>query len=346
VKLDKSRQQRIIALTIVAILLLAIVLIALDWSEVRQIVGKADWKQAFVALAFTLISYLCLSFGYVLVNRAFTIRIAWRELFEVGFVSTTLNNILAFLGAAGHSLRLALIRRRGVAAGEILAASIFHSYINNVMMLILLAVGLIWLLISHTVYGGRAISLSLIAGMLVFSLVVATAMVFVSRLRAWIFRMTNAVWHLVTRRDITSLLTEFNKALTHGLVALRGRWLVLVLILGLMAGDWAFAAIALWFCFAALGHTPGLGILLSGFGIGISAGNLSMIPGGLGVQESSMAGVYALLGISLAQAFLASILFRVVYDFVPFFLSLALYRRLIRKRNQANTPTDNGSHLR
>lgn len=345
-KMDKSRQQRIIALTIVAFLLLAIVLVALDWSEVRQIVGKAEWKLTFVALAFTIISYLCLSFGYVLVNRAFAVRIAWRELFEVGFVSTALNNILAFLGAAGHSLRLALIRRQGVAAGEIMAASIFHSYLNNVMMLILLAVGLIWLLISHTVYGGGAISLGLVAGMLVFSLVVATAMILVNSLRSWVLRMTNAAWHLATRRDITPLLKEFNNALTHGLVALQGRRLVLTLLLVLMAGDWAFAAIALWFCFDALGRAPSLGILLSGFGIGISAGNLSMVPGGLGVQETSMAGVYALLGISLAQAMLASILFRVVYDFVPFFLSLTLYGRLIRRRGQVSRPTDNGSHLR
>jgi uncharacterized membrane protein YbhN (UPF0104 family) len=118
-KMDKSHQQRIITLTVVAFLLLAILLIALDWSEVGQIVCKADWKLTFVALAFTIISYLCLSFGYVLINKVFAVRIAWRELFEVGFVSTTLNNILAFLDAAGHSLRLALIQRQGVAAGEI-----------------------------------------------------------------------------------------------------------------------------------------------------------------------------------------------------------------------------------
>jgi uncharacterized protein (TIRG00374 family) len=345
-KMDKPRQQRIITLTIVAFLLLAVLLVALDWSEVRQIVGKADWKLTFVALAFTIISYLCLSFGYVLVNRAFAVRIAWRELFEVGLVSTTLNNILAFLGAAGHSLRLALIRRPGVATGEILAASIFHSYLNNVMMLILLAVGLIWLPISHTVYSGGAIGLGLIAGMLIFSLVVATAMVFVGRLRAWVLRMTNTAWHLVTRRDITPLLKEFDNALTHGLVALRSRQLMLNLLLVLMAADWVFAAVALSFCFDALGRAPSWGILLSGFGIGISAGNLSMVPGGLGVQESSMAGVYALLGISFAQAVLASILFRVVYDFIPFFLSLTLYGRLIRRQGQVSRPTDNGSHLR
>ena len=332
-KLNKSRQQRIIALTVVAFVLLAVLLVALDWNQVRQIVGKADWKLTLVALVFTSISYLCLIFGYVLINRAFAVQIAWRELFEVGLVSTALNNILAFLGAVGHSLRLALIKRPGVAAGGILAASIFHSYINNVMMLLLLTMGLISLLVSHIVYGGSAVGLGLIAGILVFLLIVATAIILISPLRLRVLRVSNAVSRFVTHRDITPFLTDFNNALTQGIVVLRSRRWTLTVLLVLMAGDWAFAAVALWFCFSALGHAPSFGVLLSGFGIGISVGNISMVPGGLGVQEASMAGVYALLGTSFAQAVLASILFRVVYDFVPFFMSLALYRRLLRRQS-------------
>jgi uncharacterized protein (TIRG00374 family) len=303
----------------------------LDWSEVRQIIGKAEWHLAFVALLFTAISYLCLSFGYALVNRVFGVQVSWGELFEVGLVSTTLNNILAFLGAAGHSLRLALIRRKGAQTGEILAASIFHSYVNNVMMLVMLVVGLLWLLASHTVYGANAMDFGLVAGMLLLSLVVVTAMLLVSPLRSTMLRISNWVWHSITHRDITLLLSDFSEALSQGVIALRRRRLTLTLLLGLMVGDWAFAAVALWFCFGALGRAPMLGTLLSGFGIGVSAGNISMIPGGLGIQEASMAGVYSILGIPFAQAVLASILFRVVYDFVPFLLSLALYGWLLRK---------------
>jgi uncharacterized membrane protein YbhN (UPF0104 family) len=60
-KLDKSRQQRIIALTVVAFVLLAILLVALDWDEARQIVDRANWGLTLVALLFTALSYLCLS---------------------------------------------------------------------------------------------------------------------------------------------------------------------------------------------------------------------------------------------------------------------------------------------
>jgi uncharacterized protein (TIRG00374 family) len=331
VKMTNSRQRKIIAISVIVFVVLAVLIVFLDWNQIHQIIGKAHWQLTLVALLFTIISYFCLSFGYVLVDRVFGIRIGWWKLFEVGIVSSTLNNILGFAGAAGHSLRVGLITRRGIDAGEVLAASIFHSYLNNVMLLLLLALGLISLLFSHIIYGGSAVGLGLIAAILVVSLIVSTAMIFIPQLKSWLLHLVNTVWHFFTHRDITQFLTDLDHGLTRGLVVLKGHRWELTLLLGLMAGEWAFQAVALWFCFGALGNTPNLGVLLSGFGIGLSAGNLSMVPGGLGVQEASMAGIYALLGVSFAQAALVAILFRVVYDFVPFFISLPFYARLTRR---------------
>jgi uncharacterized protein (TIRG00374 family) len=329
--MTNSGRHKIIVITMVVFVLLAILIIILAWDQVHQIIGKAQWQLTLAALFFTIISYVCLSFGYVLVNSVFGIKIGRWQLFEIGIVSTTLNNILGFLGTAGHSLRVQLIKRPGIDAGEVLAASIFHSYLNNVMLLLLLALGLISLLVSHIVYGGSAIGLGLIAAILVASLVVSTAIIFLPQFKSRLLHFAKTVWHFFTHRDITPFLTDLNHGLTRGLAALKGRPRELTLLLGLMAGEWAFEAVALWFCFGALGSAPDLGVLLSGFGIGLSAGNLSMVPGGLGVQEASMAGIYALLGMSFAQTALVAILFRVVYDFVPFFISLAFYVRLIRR---------------
>ncbi len=326
-----SRQQTILVLTIVGFVALAVLAVALDWKQVSQVVGKSNLVLTLAALAFTTVSYVCLSAGYVIINRAFGIPVGWGHLFQVGLVSSALNNVLAFLGAAGHSLRLALVRQPSGRGGEVLAASLFHSYVNNVMMFVLMVVGLLIVLASNIVYGGGALSLALITAFLILGLAVATAMLFIARLRYWLIGRFAWLWHLITRKDLMPFMNEFSHALTHGLAALGRRPAMLAVMLVLMLGDWAFAAVALWFCFAALGGAPGVGILLSGFGIGISAGNLSFLPGGLGVQEASMAGVFALLGRSFGQAVLAAILFRVVYDFVPFFLSLSLYGRLLRR---------------
>jgi uncharacterized protein (TIRG00374 family) len=330
--MTNSRQTIIIGITVLVFVLLAVLIVFLDWNEVRQITGKAEWWFTIAALLLTGISYSCLSAGYVVVSRVFGIGTGWWELFEVGLVSSALNNMLGFAGAAGHSLRVQLIRGKEIDAGQVLAASIFHSYLNNVMLLLLLAVGLLSLLFSHVVYGGSAIGLGLISVILVASLVVSTAIIFVPWLKSLLLQLTRVIVQIFSHRDITQFLRELDHALVQGLVTLRGRPLELTLLLGLMVSEWAFQAVALWFCFGALGNTPGTGVLLSGFGIGLSAGNLSTIPGGLGVQEASMAGTYALLGIPFAQAALVAILFRVVYDFIPFFISLPLYTRLIRTR--------------
>jgi uncharacterized protein (TIRG00374 family) len=97
----------------------------------------------------------------------------------------------------------------------------------------------------------------------------------------------------------------------------------------LVVGDWVCMVAVLGFCFDALGNPIEPAVLLIGFVVGIAVGLLSMIPGGLGVQEGSMAAVYALLGVPLGQAVLAAILFRVVYYFAPFLVSLGFYRRLM-----------------
>jgi len=287
-----------------------------------------------VAVLFSLMSDFCLSYDYALINKAFSIPLGSVESTEVGFVSSAMNNILALMGAAGHSLRLVLTSRRGIEAGEIIAASIFHSYVNNIMMLALLVLGLALLLFGHIVFGGNLAALGLALAILALLFLIVTAMIVLRSLRSWVLRVSGMMWHFFFRRNITPFLTELDNALGRGLQALRAHPVFLSVVLLVMAAQWAFAAGSLWFCFYALGRAPHLGVLLSGFGIGISAGNLSMLPGGLGVQEASMAGVFALLGTPFAQAALASILFRVTNNFVPFLISLGFYWELLRRRGR------------
>ncbi|HAI08542.1 MAG: hypothetical protein CL702_07565 [Chloroflexi bacterium] len=74
------------------------------------------------------------------------------------------------------------------------------------------------------------------------------------------------------------------------------------------------------------------GVVVTGFAVGVAAGVMSMVPGGLGVQEGSMAGAYHLLGVPLEQGVLVSFLFRLVYYMVPFGVSLLFYRNVLRER--------------
>jgi uncharacterized protein (TIRG00374 family) len=137
--------------------------------------------------------------------------------------------------------------------------------------------------------------------------------------------------HFITRHKIDTALNDFDNAMTRGVTLIRHRPGVLLMLLLVAVGDWVGAITALWFCFAALGTLCGVGTLITGFSLGITAGFISMIPGGLGVQEGSMVGIFTLLGIPGSTAVLAAILFRIVYYFVPFLISLGFYYRLLRE---------------
>lgn len=330
---EKGIRQRNIILPVLALIVLAALVIVFDWKEVHPIFGKADWKFTLIALISTGVSYFVLSSSYALVNRLFGIRLGWRALLGIGFVSATMNNMVTFLGFAGHSLRVVLSARRDIEPGKIMAASIFHALMHNLMMFILPAAGLTWLAVTRSISGERALILSVTAGILITLLLGVTFVMFYTPLRSPMLDIVGKIWHSVVHRDISGFLKELDNAMHDALNAIQFHRFTLFLSLVLMVADWVLGVVTLWFCFNALGSAPDFGVMLTGYSVGILAGNIIMLPGGLGVQEASMAGMYALMGISFGAAALAAILFRVVYEFVPFFASLLFYRSLIRGAN-------------
>ena len=331
-RLLSPRRSKTIVLIVAAFVVVAAVLIALKWKEVSQVLAQATWQYTALAVASCLASDACLSYGYVLVNRAFSIKMGSLELLEIGFVSSTLNNVMALAGAPAHSMRVMLTKQRGVDSGEIVAASLFHSFVSNVVILALFIVGLVSLLFGHVVLGSSPATVIFAVVMVVALFVLVTAIMVVRSLRKWVLRLVKTVWKWASHRDISPFMNDLDGALSRGLGGFKRHRLLLVGLVLVEVADWALSAGGLWFCFAALGKGPSLNVLVAGFSIGISAGNLSMVPGGLGVQEASMAGVFALLGVPFAQAALAAILFRVTNNFVPFFVSLPFYAHLVRRR--------------
>ena len=53
--MTKSRRSKIVALTVVVFVLLAVLIVILDWNDVHQIIGKAQWQFTLVALLFLVI---------------------------------------------------------------------------------------------------------------------------------------------------------------------------------------------------------------------------------------------------------------------------------------------------
>ena len=124
-------------------------------------------------------------------------------------------------------------------------------------------------------------------------------------------------------KDAAKKLTEVSDALTRGTREAKRRPSNLIVIPVFVIADALCSIAALAFCFTAFGHPPAFMLLVAGFSLSIAAGLASMV------------GIYSLLGIPLKQTILSSVLYRVVYYFVPFLLSLPLYRRFFRGADKA-----------
>jgi uncharacterized protein (TIRG00374 family) len=332
--------QRLMIGIVIGLALLGVFLVAMDWHQAHHVLRRANWEWISAALLFTTISYLCLSYGFMVASHMFGIHLGHGDLLRVGFISNVLNNVVSAGGAAGYSIRLIIMKRRGQTTADILAASVFHSYFNTLALLTLLPLGLFHLLTTHPLSSRDKVGIGVAFGVALLVLTVVTALVFSSAIRAMIFRRLRALWQRLTRRDLEASLRNLDSTLRRGMTAIRTRPASLLFLLILVTTDWISSLITLGFCFRALGTSLTPGVLVTGFAIGVAAGLASMVPGGLGIQDGSMTGVYALLGVPLEQAVLASVLFRVVYYIIPFLVSLAFYWRLLHgaDANRQATP--------
>jgi uncharacterized protein (TIRG00374 family) len=238
--------------------------------------------------------------------------------------------IAAVGGLAGHSLRVLMMTRRGLAAGDIMAPSLFHGYLESLIFFALIPAGLVYLLLTQPLSSAVAAWLSIGTGILGVAFAITAVVFFFKPARSLALWVVSSFWKRVMRRDIAASVEHFEATLALGLAEFRARPLALAIPVALVLADRLLRVAVVWLCFHALGSDVGIGVAATGFAIGVAAGVMSMIPGGVAVQEGSMAGIYHLLGVPLEEAILVSILFRVVYYMVPFAISLAFYHRLMK----------------
>ena len=327
------RSRRNAALQVVVLVVLFGVLVAAvaaDWANARRMLRAADWRLLAPALAVTALSYLCSATAYAQSVRVFGVAGRTTRLLLAGFVSMAVNNLITLGNVVGYSVGAILLRDRNKGLRDIAAASAFNSYLYFAVGTTCLPLSLLYVIVGRHVPQRAEAGLVLVVALGCLLAVLVNLAVFLPRFRSNLLRFIGRALHRLTRRDVESGLMAFDGSLTHGLASLRTRPGRLVGLLAAIIGDWLFCTATVWFCFAALGIRLHAGVLLSGFFIAIAAGALSMLPGGMGVQDGSMAGVYALLGVPFGPALLAAVLFRVVYYLIPFALGLAVYGRLMR----------------
>ena len=323
---------RLIIIAIGLMLLVGAIIIFLDRDQVRQLEGKAEWNYLGIALGFIAVSYLFESMSTVVILRVFGVGLEKFYLLRLGLVSAVLSNLIAL--PASLALRLLVLRRHGVSQSQTVGSSLLLSYFKNLIFYSLIPISLVYIILTYPLAFGGISIMVLIIVILVAAIVVATVIVFNGRVRSFVLRILGHIWHFLTRKNIETSLNNFGDSITQGITELKQKRKFGLLLGALVIGDVAAMITGLFFCFKALSIPVHLGVLITGFNFGITLTVISFIPGDIGVQEASIAGILAIFGVPFSQGVLGAILFRVLYYFVPFIFSLGFYWSLLRETRE------------
>jgi uncharacterized protein (TIRG00374 family) len=327
---SSPKRQRILIGIIVIVALIGVIFVASDWEDFRKVLSAADWRMILPGLFFSAVSYFCVGVSYAIGAKLLEIRMSWRDLTEIGFVTVILNHIITTGGVAGFSVRYLLMERHGIRMRDVLSSSFLHFYLSSVVIIAILPFCFIYLLDNATLPKGVALLIGFATSVVIVISIIGALLFFVNQIRAPVLKVMGKAANLFTRHDIHTRFEQFNDTMNQSAAITRSRPLNVLAILVIVIIQWSAAFVTMGFCFDALGAVPPPGVLVTGLVIGLVAGVLSMVPGGFGVQEASMAGIYALLGVPFELALLAAILFRGVYYLVPYVVSLIFYGRLLR----------------
>ena len=328
----------LLTVVMVVVLIAGLATMFSAWAEVRQAIAGARPGPLLLALVASGVTYAIVSLRFATLSRVFKIHVPFFLLWQVGYVATLLGRNVVGGGTVGIMLIMAVLKRRAIPLPRGATVSLVQSYVN-----LLIAFSMFLAAVAYVVFGGLLGSVHggalyvTIAALSLFAAAAAAAL-FARRFRGRLIDWLVTVVKRWTGKDFKEFGVQFADSVDEGIGALRGdigRMAAILAMLGIEAG---LTLLSLWLCFESVGQSPGLGVLLAGYGIGLAIGMVSLIPGGLGVQEGSMAGVYAFLGMPLSDAVAVATLFRAVHYFVPFLASLVLYREMIRRTGEQDTP--------
>ncbi len=332
---------------------------------VAVLVGVSDIKKMvrlyamldpyFLGLSFSaaFVSYLLIALSLKKILELMNIHLSFFEIFNISWVSTSINYVMSVGGIGGFTARVYLLRKKGVSYSETIIVSIIHSFIMNVILMLFVLIGFSSLIASRQM----GIYNFLVSSLLIFFALYLTYLAlksvvnrefregWIDRIARWANKLhsffSKKKGRLIEADTLISFKGEFNQGMD--LMGLRREELKAPVLYVFL--DWVGCLLTLYFCFLAIHYPIHIEILVVGFAVGLFASILSLVPGGLGVMEGSMAAIYYSLNVPLEEAIVAVILYRLIYYVFPFLTSLLLYRTLFREARISAKPSARGKRV-
>jgi uncharacterized protein (TIRG00374 family) len=333
---DGGRRGWVVWLAVFGAMVLVLLVARADLHMLLQTArGIAPELLLLPALA-TFGSYLTMAWSYQGIARAAGYTLPFPEMFRITLVANTANYLLSTGGLSGFALRMYLFARRGIPAGSAVLISLVQTLLTNLVLLGFVGWGFVLLLLSHNLVGRDLIAAT--ALLVAFGIVVVVTSIALVR-RRWRRRLLYGTTRLLDRglahvaphrRPARSTLRRFQHNLNVGFDFLMQRPHDMLGPTFFIVLDWIFTLLVLYTAFIAIGTPIAMSHVIAGFAIGMFFSIASLVPGGLGILEGSMAAVFVGLGVQYEQAVVAILIFRAAYYGLPILASLVLAPRMLR----------------
>ena len=299
-------------------------------GEMALTVRNSNLWWLLLSFGFAVSSYAFMGFTLWEVLRILGIRLPFLEVAGIAFVSTTVNYFVSSAGISGFATRAHLLGKRKVPYGASVTSSVVITVLVYLALALIVVEGAALQFIQTPDFNhSMAEALTGVAAVLGFAFTL-TLLFFHHELRAaWARRMFIAVNHMIfffsKKRIPRENFEKFERQLDEGIRTIHGRKYELPKVVGYVFCDWISNIMVLYFAFKAVGISLGATTLIAGFAFGMLMTIIPILPGGLGAMEAAMTAAFSGMGISVAQALTASLLFRLFYYLLPAFASVFIY---------------------
>lgn len=321
---------------------LIVILVLVKFSELKEIIKllkQTNWIFIGLAVLLQALTYFSLASLYSSIFKIFHYRIPLGKLCRLAVASTFLNQIFPSAGLAGLTLITASLKKDGISKGKSTLTATVGAILIGTIFLFFLAVSIAYYLIwqiqmtpAHTIF---------FTAMLIIIVLVINSAFYLFRHKESLYRIMEFLSRLVNRlrrifkskkytspQDISFFIEEFYL----GVDVIRQNKKKLIKPLACAIVFFFSDVLTLFFVFLAFGRWVKIGIIIIGFVLTDTLGFVVAIPTSLGVFELSMSAIFSNLGIPLASAVVATLIFRALTFWLPIPIGYFFYHSLIKEK--------------
>jgi uncharacterized protein (TIRG00374 family) len=330
---------RFIKIAIVCIVILGVLLAFANYREMRRHMQSIN--PVFIAAAglCSLFVYLCEGIFLQRVLKVFHQRISLASSIRYSFIISALGYFISLGGITPFATQMHVLDFSNIDFKTSALSRALQVLFYNIVFTVLLITGFLLLLRGDN-YSGLNISiLSVLFG---FYLIINSGFYlsifrkrFRNRLVDFTLHFTNRILRFFTKKVYLSkdLLIGILDDFYLGVRNLTKSRYTLVSFIFLTFLIWAAWIMVMYLSFLCINVRVLPAPLIVGFSFGQIGGFLSMVPGGVGTLEGSSSLVFSMLGLSFESALIAVLIYRMMFNVVPFIFSIPFYFSL-RKREQ------------